>query len=174
MGWVKEKMSAATLRNYFFTPRTASFAALATRNLTTVLAGILIFSCVLGLKPIRAFLFCFTSFPKPGRTNSPFFFDLFVGQGTERIKKRSSRLLVCLSGLGERNLKFCFSHSFEPYRRSGRLRQVIASVNRGISNTVEGLPATKAFASVPCRNYPWFAQVAHSAAQPRSSKPRLL
>src|ERR1700746_1137591 len=27
-------------RNYFFTPRTASFAALATRNLTTVLAAI--------------------------------------------------------------------------------------------------------------------------------------
>src|SRR5208337_3795969 len=38
--------------DYFFTPRTASFAALATRNLTTVLAGILIFCCVLGLKPV--------------------------------------------------------------------------------------------------------------------------
>src|ERR1700746_16316 len=59
---------------YFFTPRTASFAALATRNLTTVLAGILIFCCVLGLKPVRAFLFCFTSFPNAGKTNSPFFF----------------------------------------------------------------------------------------------------
>src|ERR1700741_4532735 len=54
-------------------PRTASFAALATRNLTTVLAGILIFCCVLGLKPVRAFLFCFTSLPKPGKTNSPSF-----------------------------------------------------------------------------------------------------
>jgi hypothetical protein len=59
MGWIKERMSAATLRIYFFTPRTASFATLATRNLTTVLAGILIFSCVLGLKPLPAFLFCF-------------------------------------------------------------------------------------------------------------------
>jgi hypothetical protein len=49
--------------DYSFTPRTASFAALATRNLTTVLAGILIFCRVLGLKPVRAFLFCFTSFP---------------------------------------------------------------------------------------------------------------
>jgi len=56
--------------DYFFAPRTASFAALATRNLTTVLAGILIFCCVFGLKPVRAFLFCFTSLP--GRTNSPF------------------------------------------------------------------------------------------------------
>jgi hypothetical protein len=69
----KSLTPAATFQNYFFAPRTASFAALATRNLTTVLAGILIFSCVLGLKPIRAFLFCFTNFPKPGRTNSPFF-----------------------------------------------------------------------------------------------------
>jgi hypothetical protein len=25
------------------------------------------------LKPVRAFLFCFTSLPKPGKTNSPFF-----------------------------------------------------------------------------------------------------
>src|ERR1700738_507982 len=66
LSWVK-------LLDYFFTPRIASFAALATRNLTTVLAGIFIFCCVLGLKPVRAFLFCFTSSPKPGRTNSPFF-----------------------------------------------------------------------------------------------------
>jgi hypothetical protein len=61
------------LLDYFFTPKTPSFAALATRNLTTVLAGILIFCCVIGLMPVRAFLFCFTSLPKPGKTNSPFF-----------------------------------------------------------------------------------------------------
>ena len=59
--------------NYFFAPRIASFAALKTRNLITVLAGILIFCCVFGLNPVRAFLFCFTSFPNPGTTNSPFF-----------------------------------------------------------------------------------------------------
>jgi hypothetical protein len=62
--------------NYFFAPRIASFAALATRNLTTVLAGILILSRVVGLKPERAFLFCFASFPKTGKTNSPFFLAL--------------------------------------------------------------------------------------------------
>jgi hypothetical protein len=60
-------------QDYFFTPRIAPFATLATRNLTTVLAGILIFCRVLGLMPARAFLFCFTSLPKPGKTNSPFF-----------------------------------------------------------------------------------------------------
>src|SRR5271165_5149562 len=67
------RLSWAKLLDYFFTPKTPSFAALATRNLTTVLAGILIFCCVFGLKPVRAFLFCFTSLPKPGKTNSPFF-----------------------------------------------------------------------------------------------------
>src|SRR5277367_6400554 len=67
------RLSRAKLLDYFFTPKTASFAALATRNLTTVLAGILIFCCVFGLKPVRAFLFCFTSLPKPGKTNSPVF-----------------------------------------------------------------------------------------------------
>ena len=67
------RLSRVKLLDYFFTPKTASFAALATRNLTTVLAGILIFCCVFGLKPVRAFLFCFTSLPKPGKTNSPFF-----------------------------------------------------------------------------------------------------
>ena len=60
----------ACSRDYFFTTRTVSFATLATRNFSTVLAGILMFCCVLGFKPMRAFLFCFTSLPKPGRTNS--------------------------------------------------------------------------------------------------------
>ena len=67
------RLSWLKFLDYFFTPKTPSFAALATRNLTTVLAGILIFCCVFGLKPVRAFLFCFTSLPKPGKTNSPVF-----------------------------------------------------------------------------------------------------
>src|SRR6266446_9321464 len=61
------------LLNYFFAPRIASFATLKTRNLITVLAGILIFCLVEGFVPVRAFLFCFTSFPNPGTTNSPSF-----------------------------------------------------------------------------------------------------
>ena len=47
------------------------FAALATRNFTTVLAGILMASPVAGLRAMRAGRFTFTSLPKPGRTNSP-------------------------------------------------------------------------------------------------------
>src|SRR6202047_918233 len=66
-------LSRTTLLDSFLTPKTPSLAALATLNLTTVLAGILIFCCVFGLKPVCAFLFCFTSLPKPGKTNSPFF-----------------------------------------------------------------------------------------------------
>src|SRR5262245_45835890 len=54
-------------------PRTASLAAFATRNFRTVFAGILISSPVAGLLPMRAFRSCFTSFPRPGIANSPFF-----------------------------------------------------------------------------------------------------
>ena len=89
------------LLDYFLTPKTPSFAAFATRNLTTVLAGILMFCCVFGLKPVRAFLFCFTSLPKPGKTNSPFLFNLFVGERTERIQEYSSRSFVGLGGFGK-------------------------------------------------------------------------
>jgi len=44
----------------------ASFAALATRNLTTRLAAILMDSPVAGLRPMRALRFTSTSLPKPG------------------------------------------------------------------------------------------------------------
>src|SRR5271166_5700890 len=81
---------------YFFTPRTASFAAFATRNLTTVLAEILIFCCVLGLKPVRAFLFCFTSLPKPGRTNSPFFLISLYASALS-VSRNSPAVLLSVS-----------------------------------------------------------------------------
>jgi hypothetical protein len=45
------------LLDYFFAPMIASFATLKTRNLVTILAGILIFCFVDGLIPVRAFLF---------------------------------------------------------------------------------------------------------------------
>ena len=97
------------LLDYFLTPKIPFFAALATQNLTTVLAEILIFCCVFGLKPVRTFLFCFTSLPKPGKTNSPFF-NLFVGERTERIQEYSSRSFVGLGGFSKCALKFGFCH----------------------------------------------------------------
>src|SRR5215475_1638827 len=51
-----------------------SLAALATRNLTTVLAGILISSPVAGLRPLRALRLALTSLPIPGKVNAPVFF----------------------------------------------------------------------------------------------------
>src|SRR5579872_4561415 len=51
---------------YYFAPRIASLAALATRNLTTRLAAILMVSPVAGLRPMRALRFTNTNLPKPG------------------------------------------------------------------------------------------------------------
>jgi hypothetical protein len=53
--------------DYFFTPRTASFAALATRNLTTVFAGILIFCFRLGIKARACFPLLLHQFAKTGQ-----------------------------------------------------------------------------------------------------------
>ena len=64
----------------------------------------------LGVETHPRFPLLFHQFPKAGQDEFAVLFDLFVGQGTECIKKHSSRPLVCLSGLGERNLKCCFSH----------------------------------------------------------------
>jgi len=52
---------------YFFTPKIASLAALATRNFTTRLAAILMDSPVAGLRPMRALRLTSTSLPNPGK-----------------------------------------------------------------------------------------------------------
>src|SRR6185437_13442281 len=59
--------------HYFFEGAIASLADLATRNLTTVLALILMAWPVCGLRPMRAFRSAFTSRPMPGMTKTPFF-----------------------------------------------------------------------------------------------------
>lgn len=75
LGMENGRVKAAKQRDpsefpYFFLEgKTESLAALATRNFTTCLAGILIASPVAGLRPIRAFRLTFTSFPRPGITN---------------------------------------------------------------------------------------------------------
>src|SRR5512141_3363546 len=67
-------MFAGRVRDYFFVGGTiASFTALATRNFTTFLAGILMASPVAGLRPMRALRSTRTSRPMPGRTVTPFF-----------------------------------------------------------------------------------------------------
>src|SRR4051794_9952907 len=59
--------------HYFLGGAIVSFATFATRNLTTVLALILMASPVCGLRPVRALRSAFTSLPMPGIVNSPFF-----------------------------------------------------------------------------------------------------
>ena len=82
----------------------------------TVLAGILIFCCVFGLKPMRAFLFCFTSLPKTGQDKFAVLFNLFVGECAKRIEEYSSGSFVGLGGFGVCGLKFCLDH----FKRIGR------------------------------------------------------
>src|SRR5690242_18542139 len=55
----------------------ASFTALATRNFTTFLAGMLICWPVAGLRPILAFRSTRTSLPRPGTTKTPVFLTSF-------------------------------------------------------------------------------------------------
>ena len=55
---------------FYFLPRIASLAALATRNFTTRLALIWMVSPVAGLRPTRALRLTSTSLPRPGMVNS--------------------------------------------------------------------------------------------------------
>ena len=64
----------------------------------------------LGIESRPRFSFLFHQLLKAWQYEFAVLFDLFVCQRAECIEKRSSRLLVCLSGLGECNLKFCFRH----------------------------------------------------------------
>jgi hypothetical protein len=64
----------------------------------------------LGIKTHTRRPLLFHQLAEGGQNEFAVLFDLFVGQRAECIEKRSSRLLVCLSGLGECDLKFCFGH----------------------------------------------------------------
>src|ERR1035438_5302047 len=56
---------------FFFGGTIASFAALAARNFTTILEGILIASPDAGLRPMRALRWTRTKRPRPGIANTP-------------------------------------------------------------------------------------------------------
>ncbi len=91
----------------------------ASRNFSTVLAGILIFCFVEGLIPVRAFLFCFTSFPKSRHDEFAVLFCGFVGDVAERIKEYAGGLFIGLRGCGKCALKFCLGHLEERLRGGG-------------------------------------------------------
>ena len=69
----------------------------------------------LGVEARPRFSFLFHQLPKAWQDEFAVLFDFFLSQRAECIEKRSRRLLVCLSGLGECNLKFCFGHLLERY-----------------------------------------------------------
>ena len=69
----------------------ASFAALATVNFTTVLAGMWIVSPVAGLRPMRAFRFTSFSFPTPGNVKAPVSLVLEMAKSA----KLASRSVAC-------------------------------------------------------------------------------
>ena len=72
---------------YFFTGAITSLAALATRNLTTVFALILIAAPVCGLRPMRALRSAFTKRPMPGITKTPFFLVSLMAVSASRSRK---------------------------------------------------------------------------------------
>jgi len=47
---------------------------------------------------------------KPGQNEFPALFDLFVGDGAQRLEEYSSGFLVCLCGCSECDLKFGLGH----------------------------------------------------------------
>src|SRR5256714_3722371 len=78
--------------NYFL-GAIASFAALATRNFTTVLALIWIGSPVCGLRPMRALRCAFTRRPRPGTTNTPLFLVSLMAVSARCSRNRAAALL---------------------------------------------------------------------------------
>src|SRR5258708_38698712 len=66
--------SACGKSENYFAPRIASFAAFATWNFTTRLAGIEMVSPVAGLRPMRAARFFNFNLPRPGRVEGFFAF----------------------------------------------------------------------------------------------------
>src|SRR5689334_5357495 len=84
----------------------ASFAAFATRNFTTFLAGILIDSPVAGLRPTRALRSTRTSRPIPGSTNTPFFFTSAIAM-LARPSRKARAVLLLTSHPSARDLTSC-------------------------------------------------------------------
>src|SRR5919201_3445534 len=81
----------------YFLGAMASLVALATRNFTTVLAGILIGSPVCGFLPIRALRFDFTRRPSPGITNMPLFLVSLIAVSVSVCRNVAAVLLLVSS-----------------------------------------------------------------------------
>jgi serine/threonine protein kinase len=67
--------------DYFLTPKSHPLRPWQPKFDHDLGPGIMIFCCVFALKPVRAFLFCFTSLPKLGKTKLVGLFYLSDGHG---------------------------------------------------------------------------------------------
>src|SRR3989338_610716 len=116
-----------------YAPRIMSFAALATRNLTTVFALIWICSPVAGLRPMRAGRNFFMSLPSPGKVTSPVFLTSPYTRDTNESTKPATSFFVCpvFSASAWRNSVFLIDfpisvrYCYELKRRGGPLKNDI-------------------------------------------------
>ena len=99
----------------------ASFAAFATRNLTTFLAGILIDSPVAGLRPMRALRSTRTSLPIPGSTKTPFFFTSLTARLARAVQNRARLLIRDFACFRQPTNQLGLRHSLSGHQTSCRL-----------------------------------------------------
>src|SRR6185437_7107182 len=99
VNWIAARIFSAGVERttYFFGGAIVSLADLATRNLTTVFALILIGWPVCGLRPMRALRSAFTRRPIPGMTKTPFFFVSLMAVSARRSRYAADCLLVISS-----------------------------------------------------------------------------
>jgi hypothetical protein len=95
--------------DYFFTPRTASFAAWATRNLTTVFWNLDLL-LLLWIKAHARFSLLLHQLAKTGQDKFAGLFNLFVGERAKSIQEYSRGSFVGLGGFGKCALKFILGH----------------------------------------------------------------
>jgi len=101
--------------DYFFTPRTASFAALATREFNDGLGGNLYLLLRLGIEAHACFPLLLHQLAKNGQDEFTVLLHLFVCKSTERIEEYFSGSFVGLGRSRESDLKFSLDHLIVVY-----------------------------------------------------------
>ena len=96
--------------DYFFTPRTASFAALATREFNDGLGGNLYLLLRLGIEAHACFPLLLHQLAKNGQDEFTVLLDLFVWERAERIEEYACGFFVGLGRGRECDLKFSLGH----------------------------------------------------------------
>ena len=125
-------------QNYFL-GAIASFAALATRNFTTVFALIWIGSPVWGLRPTRALRCAFTRRPRPGTTKIPFFFVSLIAVSARCSRNAAAVLLGSSVFSGELPDELSLWSSLKPYfllEKIGLIPARVSYIDEAVENTL--------------------------------------